>query len=205
MPFADADRRIAELKELYPGKFLKHEEIFRNIRRGDRIFVGTGCSDPRHLVKAFMEHARAHPKAFFDAELSHLLALGLTPHSFEAFRPNFRQNFFYVADSTPMPSTAVRRTTPPSRCPRSRPHPAQAHTHRRGLHPGLAAGRERVPEPGHQRGYHEGGHQELSPGHRPGERAHAFLPWGEPHRSGRGGLFHPPRRGAPRIRHPRRG
>lgn len=47
-----------------------------------------------------MEHARAHPKAFFDAELSHLLALGLTPHSFEAFRPNFRQNFFYVADST---------------------------------------------------------------------------------------------------------
>ncbi|HNS89791.1 MAG TPA: GNAT family N-acetyltransferase [Deltaproteobacteria bacterium] len=100
MPFADADRRIAELKELYPGKFLKHEEIFRNIRRGDRIFVGTGCSEPRHLVKAFMEHARAHPKAFFDAELSHLLALGLTPHSFEAFRPNFRQNFFYVADST---------------------------------------------------------------------------------------------------------
>ena len=78
MPFADADRRIAELKELYPGKFLKHEEIFRNIRRGDRIFVGTGCSEPRHLVKAFMEHARAHPKAFFDAELSHLLALGLT-------------------------------------------------------------------------------------------------------------------------------
>ena len=100
MPFVDALRKIEQLRELYPAKFLGPEDIFRRIRRGDRIFVGTGCGEPRHMVGAFMEYARANPKAFFDAELSHLLALGLTPRSFETFRPNFRQNFFYIADST---------------------------------------------------------------------------------------------------------
>lgn len=100
MPFADAAARIHQLRGLYPGRFLEEDEIFRHIRRGDRIFVATGCSEPQHLVKAFMEYARRNPKAFFDAELSHVLALGLTPHSFESFRPNFRQNFFYIADST---------------------------------------------------------------------------------------------------------
>jgi acyl-CoA hydrolase len=100
MSFPDAPMRIGQLRDLYPEKFPGEEEVFRRIRRGDRIFVGTGCAEPRHLVNAFMEYARANPKAFFDAELSHVLALGLTPHSFEAYRPNFRQDFFYIADST---------------------------------------------------------------------------------------------------------
>ncbi|HOS98682.1 MAG TPA: acetyl-CoA hydrolase, partial [Deltaproteobacteria bacterium] len=90
MSFPDAARRIDQLRDLYPDKFPAGQEIFRRIRRGDRIFVGTGCAEPRHLVNAFMEYARANPKAFFDAELSHVLALGLTPHSFESYRPNFR-------------------------------------------------------------------------------------------------------------------
>lgn len=46
MPFADADRRIAELKELYPGKFLKHEEIFRNIRRETASSSERGAASP---------------------------------------------------------------------------------------------------------------------------------------------------------------
>jgi acyl-CoA hydrolase/GNAT superfamily N-acetyltransferase len=100
MLFADANRRIEQLKELYPTKFLKEEEIFRHIRRGDRIFVGAGCAEPQHLIKSFMKYAWANPRAIFDSELSHLLTLGLTPYSFETFRPNFRQNFFFIADNT---------------------------------------------------------------------------------------------------------
>jgi acyl-CoA hydrolase/GNAT superfamily N-acetyltransferase len=100
MPFADADRRIENLKGLYPEKFLKDEDVFRHIRRGDRIFVGTGCGEPQHLIRAFMKYAWSNPRAIFDAELSHLLTLGLAPYSFERFRPNFRQNFFFIADTT---------------------------------------------------------------------------------------------------------
>ncbi|MGC9325769.1 MAG: acetyl-CoA hydrolase, partial [Desulfomonilia bacterium] len=100
MPFADAHRRIEQLKELYPEKFLKEDDIFRQIRRGDKIFVGSGCGEPQHLIKIFMRYAQAHPRAIFDTGLSHLLTMGLTPYSFDRFRPNFRQNFFFIADST---------------------------------------------------------------------------------------------------------
>lgn len=100
MPFADADQRIEQLKKLYPAKFLKEEEIFRLIHRGNRIFVGTGCGEPQHLIKSFMKYAWANPRAIFDSELSHLVTLGLTPYSFDTFRPNFRQNFFFISDST---------------------------------------------------------------------------------------------------------
>lgn len=98
--FADADARISQLKTLYPDRFPEPGAIFGHIKRGDRIFVATGCAEPRHLSRSFLDHARANPKAFFDAELSHLVALGLTGEPLDDFRPNFRQHFFFVAHST---------------------------------------------------------------------------------------------------------
>ncbi|MDT8273286.1 MAG: hypothetical protein RRA35_08835 [Desulfomonilia bacterium] len=100
MLFKDAERRIDQLKELYPRKFSNEDKIFSHIRRGDRIFVGSGCGEPQHLVKSFMAYAQTNPRAVFDTGLSHLLTMGLTPYSFERFRPNFRQNFFFIADTT---------------------------------------------------------------------------------------------------------
>jgi acyl-CoA hydrolase/GNAT superfamily N-acetyltransferase len=100
MPFPDAHQRIKQLKELYPAKFLKEEEIFRRIHRGDRIFVGTGCGEPQHLIKSFMKYGWANPRAVFDSEISHLLSMGLTPYSYDTFSPNFRQNFFFISGTT---------------------------------------------------------------------------------------------------------
>ncbi|MDT8273245.1 MAG: GNAT family N-acetyltransferase [Desulfomonilia bacterium] len=100
MAFGDTARRIDELKRLYPEKFLSQEEIFSNIHRGDRIFVGTGCAEPQYLVKQFTDYARQNPKAFFDAELSHLHTFGVAYPSYNTFRPNYRQNVFFIADNT---------------------------------------------------------------------------------------------------------
>lgn len=100
MHFPDADQRTENLKRLYPSKFADTGKVFRHIRRGDRIFVGTGCGEPQYLIESFMNYAWSNPRAVFDTELSHLLTLGLRPYSFEKFRPNFRQNFFFIADST---------------------------------------------------------------------------------------------------------
>ena len=99
MPFADARERITQLERLYPDKFACGANVFGRIRRGDRIFVGTGCAEPRYLSRSFMQYARANPKAFFDAELSHLVALGITPDGLDEFATNFRRNFYFVADS----------------------------------------------------------------------------------------------------------
>lgn len=100
MPFTDAHQRIEQLKTLYPAKFQPEEEIFRRIHRGDRIFVGTGCGEPQHLAKAFMKYGWAHQRAVFDSEISHLLSLGLTPYEYDTFSPHFRQNFFFISDTT---------------------------------------------------------------------------------------------------------
>ncbi|HPS93503.1 MAG TPA: GNAT family N-acetyltransferase [Deltaproteobacteria bacterium] len=99
MPFADASRRIEQLKTLYPEKFLKDEETFFRIKRGDRIFIGTGCGEPQYLVGAFMAYARDNPRAVFDAEISQLLSFGLASHNSLTNRPDSRQNFFFIGDS----------------------------------------------------------------------------------------------------------
>lgn len=99
MPFTDAQQRIEQLKKLYPAKFQDEKEIFRHIHRGDRIFVGTGCGEPQHLIKAFMKYGWDNPRAVFDSEILHLLSFGLTPFSYETFSPHFRQNFFFISDT----------------------------------------------------------------------------------------------------------
>jgi acyl-CoA hydrolase len=87
---------LAQLKGAYPRKFCQEDEIFKQIHAGDRIFIGTGCGEPQHLVEALVKYVESHPKAFFDAEILHVLTLGVAPYADEKFRRNFRHNSFFV-------------------------------------------------------------------------------------------------------------
>ena len=40
---------IDHFKKLYPDKFSDEEVIFSHIRRGDHIFVSSGCGEPQYL------------------------------------------------------------------------------------------------------------------------------------------------------------
>ncbi len=91
---------LEEMKERYPDKFAPEEEIFGNIHRGDRIFVGTACGEPQYLVQALIEYVESNPKAFFDAELIHVWTLGVAPYTKEKFKSNFRHNSFFIAGNT---------------------------------------------------------------------------------------------------------
>jgi acyl-CoA hydrolase len=51
-------------------------------------------------VQAFINYVESNPKAFFDAELLHILTLGVVPYTDEKFRRNFRHNAFFVGEST---------------------------------------------------------------------------------------------------------
>lgn len=97
---------IEKWKEARPGKFASENQIFRNIRRGDRIFIGTACGEPQHLVNAMMRYVESHPKAFAEAEVFQIWSLGLAPYADERFTYNFRHNSFFVGEST---RTAVNR------------------------------------------------------------------------------------------------
>lgn len=87
-------------KERHPDKFAPGERIFGKIRRGDRIFIGTGCGEPQDLVQALTGYVRSNPKAVFDAEILHVLTLGVAPYTDERLKYNFRHNSFFVGPNT---------------------------------------------------------------------------------------------------------
>ena len=92
--------RLESLREQHPGKFASPEVAFSRIHRGDRIFVGTGCGQPQYLLDAMVEFTRAHPKAFFDAEVLHVWTLGVAPYLKDEVKRNFRLNSFFISGHT---------------------------------------------------------------------------------------------------------
>ncbi len=97
---------LEEISGQYSDKFAPLTEIFRHIHRGDRIFIGTGCGEPQHLVRALIDYVSSHPKAFFDAEVFHVWTLGVAPYTDEKFQQNFRHNSFFIGKNTRGPVNA---------------------------------------------------------------------------------------------------
>jgi acyl-CoA hydrolase/GNAT superfamily N-acetyltransferase len=91
---------LDDMRRRYPDKFRTEEEIFRNIHRGDRIFIGTGCAEPQHLVRSLIAYVESNPKAFFDAEVIHIWTLGVAPYTEKQFKRNFRHNSFFISHNT---------------------------------------------------------------------------------------------------------
>ena len=87
-------------KKAYPEKFVSEDEIFSHIRRGDHIFVASGCGEPQYLIQAMTRYVESNPKAFFDAEIIHIYSLGLAPYAGAKYKANFRHNSFFIGNST---------------------------------------------------------------------------------------------------------
>ncbi len=92
--------RLREMAARYPEKFASEDAIFSQIHPGNRIFIGTGCGEPQYLVQALIQYVRSHPKAFFDAELFQVWALGVAPYGDAKFKDNFRYNSFFIGNNT---------------------------------------------------------------------------------------------------------
>ncbi|MBN1365263.1 MAG: GNAT family N-acetyltransferase [Syntrophaceae bacterium] len=93
-------KSLDKFKKAYPDKFVSEDEIFSHIRRGDHIFVASGCGEPQYLVQAMIRYVESHPKAFFDAEIIHIYSLGLAPYAGAKYKANFRHNSFFIGNST---------------------------------------------------------------------------------------------------------
>jgi acyl-CoA hydrolase/RimJ/RimL family protein N-acetyltransferase len=77
----------------YKSKILTASKAIKKIRRGSRIFLGTGCGVPYHLV----QELAAHADQMADNEIVHLLTLGDTPSADQKFQTQFRHNTFFVS------------------------------------------------------------------------------------------------------------
>ena len=64
----------------------------RQIKRGMRMLIGSGCAEPQHLVSALVQEA----DHFRDNEIVHLMTMGIAPYAEEAYRQNFRHNAFFI-------------------------------------------------------------------------------------------------------------
>lgn len=43
---------LMNLKQSFPEKVVSAENAVKNIKQGDRVFIGTGCGEPQHLIYA---------------------------------------------------------------------------------------------------------------------------------------------------------
>ena len=91
---------LEEMKKAYPEKFAPENRVFEAIRRGDHLFVSTGCGEPQHLIAALASYVDTHPKAFFDTEVFHVWTLGVAPYAEDKFKRQFRHNSFFIGDNT---------------------------------------------------------------------------------------------------------
>ena len=94
-----ADENLTRVKNEYPDKFVSPDTVFNCVRPGARIFVGTGCAEPQFLIRSLVAYVESHPKAFFDAELVQVVALGVAPYAASEFKANFRCNAFFIGGS----------------------------------------------------------------------------------------------------------
>jgi acyl-CoA hydrolase len=62
MVFENKMRSLDDWKKLYPEKFTDEEVVFSHIRRGDHIFVASGCGEPQYLVRAMVGYVESHPR-----------------------------------------------------------------------------------------------------------------------------------------------
>ena len=90
---------LSHLKKKHPRKFAPEDQIFQHLRRGDRIFVGTGCGQPQYLVNSLVDYAASHPKALFDTEVLQVWSLGIAPYLDKKFKKNFRLNSLFIGSA----------------------------------------------------------------------------------------------------------
>ena len=93
-------KSLEDWKNLYPEKFAEEEVVFSHIRRGDHIFVASGCGEPQYLVRALVNYVESHPKAFFDTEIIHVYSFGIAPYTDPKFKRYFRHNSFFIGNNT---------------------------------------------------------------------------------------------------------
>lgn len=79
----------------YSEKLVTADDAVRSIRRGNRVFIGSACGEPQHLVKA-MADAGAH---FSDTEVVQILTLGVAPYTDPKYSASFRANAFFIGSS----------------------------------------------------------------------------------------------------------
>jgi acyl-CoA hydrolase/GNAT superfamily N-acetyltransferase len=80
----------------YQHKLQDPKSALKSIKRGGRVFIGSGCAVPGLLVQTLDKIGNR----LADTEIMHILTVGDTPYTKEQYCNNFRCNVFFIGENT---------------------------------------------------------------------------------------------------------
>jgi acyl-CoA hydrolase/GNAT superfamily N-acetyltransferase len=84
-----------EWQRLYQSKVVSAQEAVSKIKRGNRVFIGTGCGEPQHLIKAMVTDPNLQ-----DIMLYQMLSYTLSQFvDHESFSKRFSLKLFFISRS----------------------------------------------------------------------------------------------------------
>ncbi len=84
-----------EWQSLYKSKMVSAQEAVSKIKRGNRVFIGTGCGEPQHLIKAMVTDQNLQ-----DVMLYQMLSYTLSQFiDNESFSKRFSLKLFFISRS----------------------------------------------------------------------------------------------------------
>jgi acyl-CoA hydrolase/GNAT superfamily N-acetyltransferase len=84
-----------EFSESYPEKLVSAQEAVSKIRQGSRIFIGTGCGEPQHLIRAMVKDPDLQ-----DIMIYQMLSFTLARYVGDpAFHKRFHLKLFFISRS----------------------------------------------------------------------------------------------------------
>ncbi|MBT4611588.1 MAG: 4-hydroxybutyrate coenzyme A transferase, partial [Gemmatimonadetes bacterium] len=82
---------VRNWRERYTDKTRSAEEAVGAARAGHRVFIGSGAAEPQTLVEALSER-----KDISDAEIVHILTLGVATYAEPRLGNRFRHNAYFI-------------------------------------------------------------------------------------------------------------
>ncbi len=78
---------------MYGAKRVKAEEALAAIKKGSRVFIGSGCGEPQHLEETLVDMAAK----LYDVEIMQVLATRAHGHKTEKLTEHFQVKNFFIA------------------------------------------------------------------------------------------------------------
>ncbi|MBP8644848.1 MAG: GNAT family N-acetyltransferase [Syntrophobacteraceae bacterium] len=91
--FEREDSTARPWQSIYHERTTTAAKALRKIKRGNRIFIGSGCGEPQHLVRTLEEIV----PLLADVEILHILSVGRSGYTEASFFDKCRLKSFFVA------------------------------------------------------------------------------------------------------------
>lgn len=74
------------------SKVVTADEAVRVVRRGQRVFIGSGCAEPTLLVEALSQRG----PELSDTQIAHIMTLGIAPYTDPKLGEHFRHDAYFI-------------------------------------------------------------------------------------------------------------